>query len=383
MKLGINGWRVHGQRTGVGRFLLNTVRHWTPELLSGRFAEITFYSPKPIDRRDIPLPDGIRERVLRPSLPMLLWENALLGPVARDDVVFHPSFSRPLLVRGKTVVAVYEADQKLYPTLYPWTARYSYTPLYGWSARHATLVISASEAARQDIARAYGVPHSRIRPVPLAAAKIFTPRPGDPRVDEVRQRYHCASAPFFLFVGKLTGRRNVPKLLQAFAELKGRKRLPHKLLVIGLNTRKLDLETLAARFGVSDQVLHWSYVPDDDLSLLYNAAESFIMPFVYEAGSLTMLEAQASGTPLICTDTPFSREATAGTACLMPTAEVPDIVEAMNRVATEARFRRELSEGGLANARRYSWERTAAETLAVLEEAAYARAPGTSEATPS
>nr|MBA2524503.1 hypothetical protein [Pyrinomonadaceae bacterium] len=64
MKLGINGWRIHGQRTGVGRYLLNVVKNWTPEMVAGRFDEINFYTPKPIDRMEISLPENFRERVL-------------------------------------------------------------------------------------------------------------------------------------------------------------------------------------------------------------------------------------------------------------------------------------------------------------------------------
>ncbi len=72
MKLGINGWRIHGQRTGVGRYLLNIVKNWTPEMVGGRFDEINFYTPKPIDRREIPLPSNIVERVLSPDMKMLV-----------------------------------------------------------------------------------------------------------------------------------------------------------------------------------------------------------------------------------------------------------------------------------------------------------------------
>ncbi len=56
MKLGINGWRIHGQRTGVGRYLLNVIKNWTEEMVDGRFDEINFYTPKPIDHDEIPLP---------------------------------------------------------------------------------------------------------------------------------------------------------------------------------------------------------------------------------------------------------------------------------------------------------------------------------------
>ena len=375
MRLGVNGWRIHGRRTGVARVLLNVVKHWTPDAVDGRFDEITFYTPRPIDRREIPLPEAVRERVLRPAWPMLVWENLRLGPVAADDVLFCPSYSRPLLARGKTVVAMFEATLRLHPQFYPLAARLVYARLYGWSVRHATLVITATEAAREDIARSYGVPLGRIRVVPLAPAEVFTPLPGDRRVAEARERYLGASTPFFLFVGKLTARRNVPKLMEAFAELKRRTSVPHKLLVIGLNTTGLGLDELATALGIRGDFRHVEHVPDDDLNLLYNGAEAFVMPYSYEAVSLTALEAQATGTPVITVETPGLRETTGGAALLMSKAEVPELVEALGRLADDAPLRRELAERGLAHARRFSWERCSAETLAVLAEAGGLPAP--------
>jgi glycosyltransferase involved in cell wall biosynthesis len=270
---------------------------------------------------------------------------------------------------------MFDATLHLYPEFYPLSARMFHDRLYGWSARHATLVITGTETARQDIARSYKVPLSRIRVVPLAPAEVFRPVPGDTSVAEVRERYLGSSAPFFLFVGKLTARRNVPRLMEAFAELKRHMPLPHRLLVIGLNTTELNLAELAKRLGIWNDFRHVEYVPDEDLNLLYNGAEAFVMPYFYEAVSLTALEAQATGTPVIAVDTPGLRETTDGAALLMSTAEVPDIVDAMFRLAGDASLRRELAEKGLAHARRFSWQRCAEDTLAVIEEAAQLPVP--------
>ncbi len=370
LKLGINGWRIHGRRTGVGRYLLNVVRHWTPEAIAEHWQAVTFYTPKAVDRREIPLPSNIRERVLRPNWRMLLWENLRLAPVATDDVLFCPSYTRPLLARGKTVVTLHDAVQHLYPELFPLPNRLFYNHLYHWSARHATLVITDSDAARQDIVRRLGVPASRIRVVYLAPAELFKPIPKDRRVSEVRERYVGADVPYFLFVGKLSGRRNIPRLLESFAEFKRRTSAPHKMLVIGLNVKGLDFSTLVAEFGLSGELKHWEYVPDSDLNLIFNAAEAYIMPSVYETVSLPVMEAQATGTPVICIDTAGMREITGGAALLIRKLEVSDIADAMSRLAGDAGLRRELAEQGLANARRFSWERCSTETLAVLEEAA-------------
>jgi len=375
MKLGVNGWRIHGQRTGIGRYLTSILKHWTAEAMVGRFDEINLYTPRPVNRTEVALPDNIRERVVGPNWRMLVWENLRFAAAADDDVIFCPSYSRPLVARGRTVVAMFDATLHIHPELYSRAARVFNDRLYGWSVRHATLVITGTETARRDITRCYGVPPERIHIAPLAPAEIFQPLPGDARVTEAATRYLDAPAPYFLFVGKLTARRNAPKLMEAFAEFKRRRPFSHKLLVIGLNTTGLNLGELAERLGIARDFRHCAYVPDEDLNLLYNGATAFVMPYTYEAVSLTALEAQATGVPVITVDTPGLRETTAGVAMLMAQAETRDIVEAMEQLARDEALRRELSEKGLAHARRFTWRRCAAETLDALAEAARLPAP--------
>jgi glycosyltransferase involved in cell wall biosynthesis len=367
--LGVNAWRIRGQRTGVGRYLLNVLSHWTEQALGGRFRTVNVYAPAPLDPADVELPAPLHERTIGPAWRLLLWENLRLGPTADDDVLFCPSFTRPLVSRGKTVVTTHEATLHVHPELYPRSARVFYDRLYRWSARHATLVISDSEAAGRDVAGAYGVDADRIRVIPLAPAPIFQPRPDDPRVQEVGRRY-AGGSPFLLFVGKLTGRRNVPMLIEAMAELRRRAGPDHRLVLVGLNTTDLDVPGLAARLGAGEAVAHHEYVSDQDLALLYNAATAFVMPSIYETVSLPVMEAQASGTPVITADVPGLREATGAEAILTRPSDLKELVSAMERLAADDALRRELAARGLEHARRFSWERSSAATLDVLAEAA-------------
>lgn len=379
LRLGVNGWRLVGHRTGVHRYLLNIVKRWTADALAGRWDEVNLYTPKVIDRGQVPLPGNIRQRVLPPHWAMLVWENLRFAPVAAEDVLWCPSYSRPLLARGKTVVTLHDGVQHVHPELFPPSNRLFYNRLYGWSARHATLVITTSEASKRDIVRCLGISEARVRAVHSAPAELFKPLPKDGRMREIRQRYLGADAPFFLFVGKLSVRRDIPRLLEGFAELKRRTSLPHKMLIIGLNVRGLDLPELTQRLGISTEVRHWEYVPDSDLTLIYNAADAYIMPASYETVSLPVLEAQATGLPVICVDTEGMREITGGAAVLMPALGVRDIAEAMARLGDDEALRRDLAQKGLTNARRFSWERCSAKTLAVLEEAARLPAPAVSQ----
>ncbi len=355
----------------MARYIWNVVRHWTADLVSDRFGKITVYGPRPLNRREFVLPEGLEERVLLSQLPMLVWENLRLGPGSTDDVMFCPSYTRPLFTRSRTVVVTHDAVSKLYPHLFPLRVRLFLNPLYGWSARNATLVITDSEAARQDIARCWKVPLSRIRVVYLAPADVFFPQPQHPHLEEIHRRHLGSSAPFFLFVGKLSGRRNIPRLLEGFAEFKRTTSHAHKLLLVGLNIHGLNLPALIAELGLSNDVIHTAYVSDEDLNLIYNAADAFVSPSTYETVSLPVLEAQATGTPVICIDTAGMREITGGAALFIPQLEAPEIAEAMARLAGDKDLRRNLSEQGLSNVKQFSWQRCSTETLAVLAEAAH------------
>jgi glycosyltransferase involved in cell wall biosynthesis len=371
MKLGINGWRIHGRRTGVFRYLSNVVRHWTPELIAGRFEEVTFYSPKPLDGLEgVALPPGLRSRVVGPPWRMLVWENLRLAPAARDDVTWHPSYSRPLFARGATVVTVHDAIHETNPELFPPAGRIFYKHLYRTGARHATLVLTNSEAGKRDIVRHMGIEPSKVRVVLLAPAETFREPPPEGVLREAVARHVGVEVPFFLFVGKLSGRRNISLLLEGFAEFKRRTRLPHKLALAGANVHDLDLERMLRRGAIQDAVIHPRHVDDADLNALYHGATALVSPGVHETMCLPVMEAQAAGTPVLCADPVGTLEFTGGHALALAEPTAGAMAEALERLAEDAALRADLAARGRAHSQRFSWERTSRETLAVLAEAA-------------
>ncbi len=364
----MNGWLLHGAPTGGRRYLSTLLTQWTPGVVGGRFDRVTVYSPRPVDRRQVPFPESIREQVMGPAARMLLWENLRLGPAAADDVLFCPSYSRPVAVRARTVVAMHDATSKMYPELYGPRQRL-YNRLYGWSAARATLVLTSTEAARADVARWWEVPASKIRVVPLAAADHFRVLSDREAVRRATERLLGWSEPYFLFVGKTAGRRRVPMLLEAFAAFRPRQSVPHKLVLTGPRPT-FEFEEMLRQLGIEGEVKHSGVVSDEDLNALYNGAEAVVCPSVYETVSLPIMEAQAAGVPVVCVETPGSREITGGAALFMPRLDVPHLVDALTRAASPGSVRADLSAAGLQNARQFSWRRTAVETLDVLAEAA-------------
>jgi len=369
VKVGINGWRLQGRRTGVRRYLDNVLRYWTPEVCAGRFERLTLYRAQPSEVGDVSLPAAITERLLESRLPMLAWENLLLGPRAREDVLFQPSYSIPLIRHARTVVVSHDAVHELYPALFPKMVRYFYAPLYRWSARHATLVISDSQAGRQDVARTMGVPLSKIRVVQLAPEALFRQTPPEEVRLRILQKFLGREGPFFLFVGKLSGRRSISLLLEGFALFKRATRLPHRLVVIGLNIHDLDIERMLEELDIRAEVVYPGFISDAELNVFYHAAAGLISPSIYETACLPVMEAQAAGTVVICPDTDGMHEITGGHALLFPRPESPELARAIERLVLDGDLRCSLIEAGLEYSQQFSWERCSRETLDVLADA--------------
>lgn len=368
MQLGINGWRIHGQRTGVGRYLYNVVRHWDAESLRRhRFDVARLYTPAPFT--DLPAGHALDIRVLSPPARMLVWENLRFGPAAAEDVLFCPSYSRPLLARGRTVVALHDAMPALHPEFSGRWSNGFYSRLYSWSGHHSALVLALSEASRQDIHRGWAIPLDKIRVVHHAAEDCFFPLRDRTSLSEERMRFLGVDAPYFLFVGKMTGRRSIPLLLEAFAEFARETGLPHFLVLAGKKPTHFDLDAEIRRHGIEDRVRQTGFVSDSDLNLMYNLADAMVMPALYEIGSLPVMEAQRAGTPVICLDSAGMREVAGSSARMVKTMESSVLAQAMRDIATQPALRQELREGGLEHAKKFSWRRTAELTLAALSEA--------------
>lgn len=368
MQLGINGWRIHGQRTGVGRYLYNVVRHWDADSLRRHgFDAARLYTPAPFD--DLPAGHALEMRVLLPQARMLVWENLRFGPAATEDVLFCPSYSRPVVARGRTVVALHDAIPALHPEFNPRWSNGFYSRLYSWSGHHSALVLALSEASRQDIHRAWAIPLDKIRVVHHAADDCFFPLRDRAPLSQDRIRLLGDDAPYFLFVGKMTGRRSIPLLLEAFAEFVRATGLPHFLVLAGKKPTHFDLDAEIRRHRIENRVRQTGFVSDSDLNLMYNFAEAMVMPSRYEIGSLPVMEAQRAGAPVICLDSAGMREVAGGVARMVTTMESSLLAQAMRDIAMQPALRQELREGGLEHAKKFSWRKTAQLTLAVLAEA--------------
>lgn len=297
-----------------------------------------------------------------------LWEQSALPLVlhrAGVEVFHSPHHSLPLLGFGwRTVVTVHDVTFRLLPHRYTPARRLYMHVVTALAARRADAVIVPTRSVARDFLRLYGGPLGRVFVVPEAAPPAMRPIEDPARLNDARRRLRLPER-FVLSVGTLEPGKNRATLLRALAWL-GRWGLPHTLVIAGQRGwGDATPERLAAALGVSDRVYYLGYVPEADLPLLYNLAEAFVFPSWREGFGLPPLEAMACGTPVVASDRPAMPEVLGDAAIYVPPGDARAVAAALARVLSDATLRDELRRRGLEQAARYSWARTARETLAV------------------
>lgn len=368
MKLDVNGLRLVGSRFGVGRYIEYLLRNWTA--LEAPFDAVQLFTPRDLDD-PIALPEFVEHRVLRTSRSNGYWEQAILPRRHHPgDLLFCPSYVAPLAARGKVVVTHLGSYEAL-PSAFPLRQRVKARLLYQASAKRADRIITVSESSKRDIVSFYGVPPGKIEVIPLGVDPAFQPVDDPEAHRRTRIRYLGEDRPLLLFVGKLTARRNIPQLVEAFARLKHDHGLPHALLLVGANSVGYDLEAIAAGHGVEHDVFHREFASHEELVGLYNASDVFVYPSSYEGFGIPVLEAMACGVPVVTLANSAFLEFADG-AYLCRDGSVPELYAGIHAVLTSESLRESLRSKGLARSRDFHWDGIARRTMDVLVEVARA-----------
>jgi glycosyltransferase involved in cell wall biosynthesis len=233
----------------------------------------------------------------------------------------------------------------------------------------AASIVTVSESARRDLLRLHGVPADRVAVVHEAAGPGFRPIDDRAELDCVRARYGLPDR-FVLYVGTIEPRKNLARLVDAFAAARARG-IPHHLVCVGpYGWSSRDLSGRIERLGLRDSVHFTGYAKFDDLPAVYNLADFFVFPSLYEGFGLPVVEAMACGVPVITSNTSSLGEIAADAAHTIDPADTDALADAITRLATDAEWRRELARRGLQRSRTFSWTQTAKEMLAVYHRAA-------------
>lgn len=329
-------------------------------------------------RLPVDLPSGrFVPRRVRPggNLPRVL---AALPWAARQDQLelFHATtYTLPPALACEGVATVHDISFRFFPSAFSPRDRLLLSLAVPLSLRKAGRILTMSESSRRDIIRSYHVPEERVTAIPLAAGAAFQPVRDDARLGEMRHRYNLPPR-YLLAVGNLQPRKNLSRLVEAFAELKRDDLQTPSLVLVGKALwRESDILATATRLGVREAIIVTGYVPESDLVTLYSGAECFIYPSLYEGFGLPPLEAMACGVPVITSATSSLPEVVGDAALTVDPLDVADLSRAIRRLLDDRPLRERLRAAGLARAATFSWAETARRTMEVYAEVLACRAP--------
>jgi len=244
-----------------------------------------------------------------------------------------------------------------------WSTRYH--------ARAAAHLLADSEATKQDLIEAYGVSPGRITVVYPGRDESLK-RVKDPSAIEVIKTRYGIKGDYILHLGTLHPRKNLLRLVEAFALLQkdlGPRTSDWRLVLAGRKGWLYEpLFRRVAALGLEDGVVFTGYIPQGDLAPLLSGAHCFAFPSLYEGFGFPVLEAMTCGTPVICSDTSSLPEVVGDAALLVDPEDSQAWAEALRRLLTNAELRRSLIQRGYRQVQRFSWPRAAQQVLEVFAE---------------
>ena len=322
---------------------------------------------------------GVRRSAWDTTQPWrrILWEQTALAAATRElDLLHGMAFATPLAARCPTVVTVHDLSFLRFPGAFRRANRAYLTALTTLSARRAARVIVGAESTKRDVVELCRVPAERVVTVPYGVTGAFTP--ADPAAAEAFRAAKGLPDRFILFLGTLEPRKNIARLIEAYARLRQRAAggVPKLVIAGGKGWHYENLFAEVTRLGLEADVLFTGYVPAEELVWWYRAALIFVYPSLFEGFGLPVLEALACGAPVITSNASSLPEVAGDAAILVDPLDIESLVSAMQRLLNDPDLRAALSVAGPPQASQFPWSRTAAETAAVYRDALNASAGG-------
>lgn len=370
LRVALNGWFLDAPTTGTGQYLNHLVAAAGP-LAQQAGIELVLISPRAVKSLSVPL------REARPHFPGNLAKiefEHLNFPRACNrmccSVAHVPHFGPPLFPSVPTVVTVHDLIPIILPEYRGSLFVRTYTLLAAQGARRAIAIIADSESSRRDAVAQLRVPEDRVRVIYLAADQIFQPVDDGEQLARVRNKYNLPEH-FVLYLGGFDVRKNVRLLVGAFQALETEQKDGWNLVVAGRLPDRDSTFFPDPRKGAGPNVKFIEQVDEEDKPALYASAHLFVYPSLYEGFGLPPLEAMACGTPVVCANSGSLPEVVGEAGVLVDPRDGSSWARAIRSILGDGVRWRTLRALGLENAARFSWERTARETIQVYLSTAH------------
>lgn len=382
MRIGIDAQTIlnpqMGDAAGLGHYTYQITRHLLDLDKKNEYVIFVNYRVREKDIEKFKKYGNVKIRRFpfsqyKKFLPMAYSETLANAFFLRDrlDVLFVPGGRMPIGYRGKTVVTVYNLAMSCHPDLFAqkdiikWRLK---SPAY----RKAKAVIVSSEAAKKDLQKFFFVDDDKIRVVYNAFDEKFYKSVQISEIQNVKDKYGI-DGEYILFMNTIKPLNNLTRLIEAFSKLRMilKSEMPgsnYKLVLAGKNGWLAEeIHQIAKDFGLKNEVVFPGYIEPEDLNALFRGAAIFVSVPIYEEFGSTVLEAFASGLPVVCSSVSSYPEIVGDAAKTVNPYDIEGIKESILEVLRNENLRISMKERGIEQARKFHWENTARETLKVLE----------------
>ncbi len=364
MRIGIDISRLSvSARTGT--------EHYTFELLRA-LAYIDHYTAYTLYSNGVPAalpPLGTNFSLRRIAFPRLWTQVRLSIEMHRHppDVLFVPAHVLPVQHPRYSVVTVHDLGYLVFPHAHTALRRLDLHFSTLWSARQAHHLIAVSQATREALISSYGIAPEKITVVHHGVGQRFQPITDTHVIEQVKQRYGITGR-YILYVGTIQPRKNLVRLIDAFAWVAREDGVEDVRLVIagkkGWLTETIEQRTIEQ--DIADCVCFVGYVPDADMPMLMSGAMAFVFPSLYEGFGMPVLEAMACGTPVLTSTTTSLPEVAGDAALLVHPYDTHAIADGVARLLADESLRATLRTRSLEQAACFTWEQCAEKTRTVL-----------------
>lgn len=356
MKIAIDVQTTLGQPTGFGFYVSNLV-----ENLNKIDGENEYILSKPDSETDFSTPQRF------------IWDQFTFPKTAKQhsaDLIHQPCFSAPLMFKGPVVVTIHDIISILFPQNIPFASRMFYSKWMPFSYAKAKKIISISQSTKRDIVRVLKISPEKITVIHNGFDAKLQKKLSAQKIDEVRGKYGLPQD-YLLHIGTLEPRKNLDFLIDVFFEaIKDAKNRNLSLVITGKKGWYYEgLFEKVAELKLQEKVIFTGYIDESDKGALYQGAKIFTFPSLYEGFGLPPLEAMASGTPVISSNTSSMPEVIGEAGILISPKQKSAWVEAIGRVNSDEKLLNEMKKKNEEQVRKFDWAVTAKQTIDVYEQA--------------
>jgi glycosyltransferase involved in cell wall biosynthesis len=311
---------------------------------------------------------GVQE-VLLEGGSILYWDQIKVPRAVRDygiDVLFNPKYSIPLRAACKTSWVCHGMDWYAMPEASPFIDRLSHRFLVPRYAKKADALIAVSDITREHLRKYLNVPPERIHTIYSGLHEAFRERLSPEKLAEVRERFKLPPR-FLLYCGAVYPPKNFTRMIQAYAKVGPAQGVP--LVIAGGSNRYLSEHELdePKRQKIADWVRWPGWIDNKDLPALYQLADGLLLPSLYESVGMPIMEAMASGCPVLTSDRFGTKEIAGEAAVLVDPESVDAIAAGIDRLLNDRELRATLVAAGHERAQRFTWTNTASALMRVFE----------------